>query len=418
MTESTNNKSSRAGLWLAVFLFILSFGTGLLAGRFWNTKKQITNDQGEVQISKIINLYSQNRSSVADFNQFWDIWNKVKEKYVGQPVDEVKLFYGAMEGMVAGLGDPYSVYFPPVKAKEFAKDLSGEFEGIGAELGLKDNQPIIIAPLPGSPAEKAGLKAGDKIYSVNKEDILKLTLDEIVGKIRGPEGTVVILTISHDGMEKAQDVSVTRQKIDVPSVSFEMKPGNIAYLRVSYFNDKTSTEFDKAVKQILAKSPKGLVLDLREDPGGYLDTAVEVASEWIAGGVVVKEKYSNGKVDEYNSSGAHRLVDLKTIVLVDSGSASGSEIVAGALQDYGKATLVGEKTYGKGSVQEFEALPDGSALKITVAKWFTPKDRSIDKEGIMPDVVLDKMVEEVKDKQGKVTSYKDLGLAKALEMLK
>lgn len=420
MTELINNKSSRAWLWLAVILFTLSFGTGLLVGRAWNIQKQITGDKGQVEIAKVLNLYSKSHSDKVKFDQFWDVWDKIKEKYVNQPVDDAQLFYGALQGLVSGLDDPYSVYFPPEKAEEFAKELSGELEGIGAEVGLKEKQLMIIAPLPNSPAEKAGLRPGDKIYAINKVETANMTVDEAVSKIRGPKGTSVTLTVSHDGLDKVQEITIIRDKINVPTVIWEMKPNNVAYLRVAYFNENTWDEFDKAVNKIVLKTPKGLILDLRSDPGGFLETSIKVASEWIREGVIVKEKFSQtsqNKENVYQASGRHRLIGIKTVVLVDEGTASASEIVAGALQDYGVGKLVGMKTYGKGSVQDFEALPDGSALKITIANWYTPKDRQINKQGIMPDVVLDKMLEELKDKNGNIT-YKDLGLEKALELLK
>lgn len=413
-----HNISSGRRKWGLFLAFILVFGIGLFAGKTWDIKNQISNDSGQVAIAKVIDLYSQTRSDKVSFDQFWDIWNIIKEKHVAQPVDEVKLFYGALKGMVAGLDDEYSVYFPPAEAEEFSKDLSGEFEGIGAEIGLKDNQLVIVAPLTGSPAEKAGLKTGDKILLINDEDTFGFTLDKAVAKIRGPKGSTVKLTITSDGLQKAREVNIIRAKINVPTIVWEMKSNNMAYLRISYFNEKTWDEFDKAVKEILVKNPTGLILDMRSNPGGYLDTSVMVASEWIEKGVVVRERFSDNKENKYDSNGSHRLTALKTIVLVDEGTASGAEIVAGALQDYKLAQIVGMKTYGKGSVQEFEPLPDGSALKITVAKWFTPLNQQIDKKGITPDVVLEKMAEEVKNDKGDVVDYKDLGLEKALDMLK
>jgi len=343
----------------------------------------------------------------------------VKEKYVDQPVDGVDLFYGSMEGMIRGLDDENSVFLPPKKAEEFVKDLSGEFEGIGAEIGMRDGRLAVVAPLPGSPAELAGLRSGDKILKINGEDVFDISLDEAVSRIRGPKNTEVVLTVLHVGSEELEDVSIKRQIINIPTVEWEMKSDNIAYLRISYFNEDTWKEFDKIVKEIILEKPQGLILDLRSNPGGFLQTSIDVVSEWVENGLVVSEKFSDGTENEYNSRGLHRLSDLETIVLVDGGSASGSEIVAGALQDYDLATLVGIQTYGKGSVQDFEILPDGSALKLTVARWYTPDDRLIDGEGITPDVVLEEMFSdvEVEEKTGEV-NYTDLGLEKAFELLK
>lgn len=411
----TENKNRSVWL-LAGILFLLAFGLGFLVGNYGHLQKT-TGDSGNAGVAKVLNLYSKGRSGEVDFNQFWDIWGIIKSKYVKQPVNDADLFYGALEGLVQGLGDPHSVYFPPRKAEEFATSLSGGFEGIGAEIGMKNEQLVIVAPLPSSPAEKAGLKPGDKIYKINNEETYNLTLDEAVGKIRGRKGTEVRLTISHDGMEKIEEVKIIRASINVPTVVWEMESDEIAYLRVSYFNDNTWKEFDKAVKSMLLKSPKKLILDLRSNPGGYLETAVQVASEWVEKGIIVSEKSSEGMETKHMTDGQHRLGNMPTVVLVDDGTASGSEIVAGALQDYGLAKIVGVKTYGKGSVQDFKALPDGSAIKLTVAYWYTPNGRVIEKEGITPDVFLEKMAEEIKKEDGGI-EYKDLGLEKAMEMLK
>lgn len=394
------------------------FGAGVFAGRVWTLRTILADGSNNVEIVRLVNLYSQSRSSVGDFNQFWDLWNLVKQKYVNQPVDDVKLFYGAMEGMVAGLGDPYSIYFPPQKAEEFAKDLSGQFEGIGAEVDIRNKQLIVVAPLPGSPAEKAGLKANDKIFAVDGADTSGLNLDEAIKKIRGTAGTQVKLLITHDKSNIPQELVITRAKINVPTVSWEKKGNGIIYLRLSYFNENTWSEFDKAVNDLLKESPKGIIFDLRTNPGGYLDTAVAIGSEWLKTGSVVSEKFSDDKENSYPVQGQHRLAGIKTIILVDENSASASEIVAGALQDAKVAKLVGKKTYGKGSVQDFQVLPDGSALKITVAKWYTPLGRQIDKNGIAPDVVVEPMFQEIKDAKAGEAQYKDMGLEKALELLK
>lgn len=410
--DSTKKKS----LFLSIgfISILLSFGLGFFAGTVKDLHQSLLNEQGQVEISKVIDLYSKSRSSEVNFDQFWKVWDMIKKNYVHQPVDELKLFYGALQGLVAGLEDPYSVYFPPPKAQEFIRDLSGEFEGIGAEIGKKDNLLTIISPLPESPAERAGIKPGDKIYAIDDEDAITLSVEEAVKKIRGPHGTEVKLTISSNGPEESRDVKIKRDKILVPTITWEKKDAGISYLRISYFNEDTTAQFRKAVNEILALSPKGLILDMRSNPGGYLDTSVMVASEWIKEGVIVRERFHDKTVKEYTSLGTHRLAGVPTVVLVDEGTASGSEIVAGALQDYDLARLVGQKTFGKGSVQNLEPLPDGSALKLTIANWFTPKDRAIDKEGITPDIVMEKMFAE--DKKAP-KGFRDLGIEKAMEIL-
>lgn len=402
---------------LIVTAFVI-FGLGFFAGNTQAIRSLAVGEDGKVQITKVLDLYSQERSGDVSFDQFWEVWDLVKKKHVSQPVNDVNLFYGALTGLVEGLDDPYSQYFPPEKAEEFARDLAGEFEGIGAEVGIREEQLAIIAPLPGSPAEQAGLMAGDKIYMINGEETFGLTIEEAVSKIRGKKGTSVTLLVSSNGVDNAKEVTITRDTINVPTIVYEMKENDIAYLRISYFNETTWNEFDKAVREITDKKAKGLILDLRSNPGGYLETSVDVASEWVNQGVIVKEEFADGKTGEYKSRGKHRFANMPTIVLVDEGTASGSEIVAGALQDYDLATLVGKKTYGKGSVQDFQILPDGSALKLTIAKWLTPDGRAIDKQGIEPDVVLEEMFEmpsEEQEKQG--VKPRDLGIEKAIELL-
>ena len=410
---------------LILFLLLLAFAGGLAVGTYTSVRDEILDSRGTVDIAKVINLYGKTRSNEVSFDQFWEVWDKVKRNYVDQPVSEVELFYGAISGLVAALGDPHSVYFPPVEAEEFARDLSGEFEGIGAEIGIRDNQLVIIAPLPGAPAEIAGLQAGDKVWAIDDEDTYGIKLDAAVAKIRGPRGTEVKLTVTHNGFETASDIVVVRDKITIPTVDWKMLPDSdsIAYLLISYFNQDTWLDFDKSVREILRATPKGMILDLRSNPGGFLETAIDIASEWVKQGVVVSEKNGDGYVVEHKSRGAHRLFDLPTVVLVDEGTASGSEIVAGALQDYGAAKLIGQKTFGKGSVQDFEVLFDGSGLKLTIAKWFTPKGRKIDGEGIVPDIVIEEMFAEVKSATAneagefEVVEVKDKGLEKALELL-
>ena len=322
-----------------------------------------------------------------DFSIFWDVWNKVTEKYVGT-VDYQKMVYGAVKGMVDSLGDPYSAFMEPSVTKNFMEDLSGEISGIGAELDLVDNKLIVISPIAGSPAEKAGLKPQDQILKINDESTDGMALDVAVSKIRGKAGTKVNLTISRSGQSQPQTLEITREKIQIKSVKWEIKSDNVAYIQISQFGDDTSDLMQQAAKDINAKHPKAIVLDLRNNPGGYLDKAVDVASLFMPSGVVVQEKDKNGNITEEKTTLEPILQSYKVIVLVNGGSASASEIVAGALQDAGRATLVGEKTFGKGSVQDLENLPGGATLRITVAKWLTPKGRAIDKVGLEPDVKI------------------------------
>lgn len=401
-----------AGVYLAIILFVIAFGLGILAGQRMVINKEIKPTSADTEISKVLNLYTNNRKiDSVDFNQFWKVWDEVKAKYYKQPVNDSDLFYGAIQGLVYALNDPYSMYMPPKAAGDFMKSLSGEFSGIGAEVGIKNNQLVVVAPLPGTPAAKAGLHPGDKILAIDKKDTAGMDANTAVEKIRGEAGTTVVLTISRNGWSTAKDISIVRAKINVPAVTWEEKPGSVAYVRIMQFNDDTTPMFTKAIKQIKSKGIKKMILDLRNNPGGYLDGAIEMGSEWIAEGKIVTEKFSDGKTNDQMALGNPRLDGFKTVVLVNGGSASASEIVAGALQDHQKATIIGEKTFGKGSVQDYEPFSDGSALKITVAAWYTPNGKSINEEGITPDV-------EVKEDFSKEDVGQDVMVDKALEILK
>ncbi|MBH41671.1 MAG: peptidase S41 [Candidatus Magasanikbacteria bacterium] len=392
----------------------LSFFFGFHIGSAENGFVQESQSSIEVR-GQVVNTKEKAQTEDIDFNQFWKIWKTVRANYVDQPVDETPLYHGAIKGMVAGLNDEHSVYLPPVKAKVFSEGLSGEFGGIGAEIGIRDEQLVVIAPLPETPAEKSGLASGDKILAVDGTETRGLTVEEAVKIIKGKPGTMVVLTVSRNGLDAVEQVSIVREVITIPTVLWEQKENNIAYLRISYFNEDTLNQFNTKVKELLHESPKGIILDLRSNPGGFLQTAVLVASEWVEEGVVVREVFqSKENTKEYVATGANRLAQIPTVILVDKGTASGSEIVAGALQDYKKAVIIGTKTFGKGSVQSYEEFPDGSALKLTVAKWFTPENRGIDKEGIEPDIVLEEMFQKGEEFEN---GFKDLGIERALEEL-
>ncbi len=357
----------------------------------------------------------------ADFAQFWDLWQLLESKYYKKPIDEQKMLYGAMEGLAASLGDPYTVFFEPQIAKEFSDSLEGKFEGIGAEIGLKGDQLQIIAPLPDMPADKAGLLPGDAILAINGTSTEAMTVERAVSLIRGKKGTKVVLSIGRmkrqkdtDGKEQEKperfDVSVTRDTIVVKSVSVKYPKDGIAQIVITNFNLDTTDEFRKAVDQVLAKNVKGIILDVRSNPGGFLDRATAVAGEWVGDQTVVTERRQGVTVDEFRGTGRGKLHGIPTIVLVNQGSASASEIVAGALQDYGEAKILGKTTFGKGSVQDYTELENGTAVKITVAEWLTPKGRFINEVGITPDVDVDRTEDDYH-------AERDPQLEKALELL-
>lgn len=332
-----------------------------------------------------------------NFDMFWTVWRDIKAQSVAEKISDSELFYGAVRGMVGALGDPYSVFFDPKEGSSFEDALNGSFEGIGCELGIKDGVPVVIAPLAGTPAEKAGLRPGDVIVSVDKVEVTSLPLDQIVAKIRGKAGTFVTLTIvpvtelhkTDRTPAQTKEVRIERKEITVDTVKVSEPVKDIAYIQISSFNGNTFADFKSLTKQYRANKPKGIVLDLRNNPGGYVGAAVQIAGYWVGNRNVVTERGRSQDDPVADSSGTGDFANIPTVVLVNGGSASASEIVAGALHDYGLATIVGEKSYGKGTVQDLIGLDDGSLLKLTIAKWYTPNNKSIDKEGITPDVVVE-----------------------------
>lgn len=396
-----------------MLLMFFSFSYGLyLSGR--NEVVKGIAESGAVYAGKVLGKYASptpgELSQDIDFNLFWEVWDSLDKMYVDKDnLNDKKMFYGAIRGMVAAVGDPYTVFMDPKLSKDFADDLSGTFEGIGAEVGIKDDVVTIVAPLPDMPAEKAGLKAGDKIIAINGTTTMGMTVDQAVSLIRGPKDTVVKLMIVR-GKEQQKEYSVTRGKIVVKSVREEMREDGVYVIKVSSFNNDTVDLFNKAVKNVIAKDPKGLILDLRNNPGGYLEASIEMASEWINDGVIVTEKYNEDSKNEHMSRGRSRLEGVRTVVLINEGSASASEIVAGALQDTKKATVIGKKSFGKGSVQTLSNFKDGSSVKITVAKWLTPSGRSINEEGIEPDIAIDYTLEDY-------NAGKDPELEKSVDLL-
>ena len=399
---------------LSLILLSAAFGGGMMLAQknefVKSASLRAANYAGAVY-NKYITAPANKLTADVDFNLFWNVWDLLKDEYVAKDkLTDKQLFYGALKGLVDSVGDPYTVFLEPKLAKEFSDDLAGTFEGIGAEIGKKNDIITIIAPLADMPAEQAGLKSGDKIYAIDSVTTAGLTVDEAVGKIRGPKGTAVTLTIFREGFAKAEDFKITRQVILVKSVKTQGRDDGLFVITITNFNDDTADLFKKAAAQAVLENPWGIILDLRNNPGGYLETAIEVASEWVDRGIIVTERFSPEKKNEYLNRGRARLKDFSTVVLVNQGSASASEIVSGALKDYGKATIVGEKTFGKGSVQTLENLRDNSSVKITVAEWLTPKGNNINEQGITPDLEVDLTADDY-------NNNKDPQLDKAVEIL-
>jgi carboxyl-terminal processing protease len=349
-----------------------------------------------------------------DFALFWDVWELLKKNHIdSEKIDAQKLVYGAISGMLKATEDPYTDFFNPEESKEFNEDIEGVFEGIGAELGIKDDILTIIAPLDGSPAELAGLLPGDKILKIDEKISTDLTIDEAVDAIRGKKGTEVKLTILHSGAEETEEITVKRDKIEIKSVKIEFREKDeIAYLKIIKFSDNVDIEFDDAINLIIKKGSRGIVLDLRNNPGGLLDKTIDVASRMIPKNkIVVSEEDGAGKKENIYTSGGDKVSSIPMVVLINEGSASASEILAGALRDNQEIQLIGEKSFGKGSVQQLFDLPGGSNVKITVAKWLTPKGEYIMDKGIEPNVKVKMTLDDYKNDR-------DPQLDKALEIIK
>ena len=380
------------------------------------------------------------KEGTVDFSLFWEVWDKLELSYLDRKnIDYKKMVYGAISGMVASLGDPYTVFLPPTENNDAKSDLRGDFEGVGIQIDYNKDQKIsVVAPLSGTPAEAAGLKAGDIILRIVDEeqkvdkDTTGISLPEAVKLIRGPKGSKVKLTIQRSEADEPFEVTLKRETIVVKSVEVKFSPSVktsgdkeekiVAILKLSRFGDRTDQEWEEAVNQISSKcnpstslrtrvqSAKcaGVVLDLRNNPGGYLQGSVFIGSEFLSKGIIVQQDRGADGKETYEVNRIGKLLNEKLIVLINGGSASASEIVAGALQETKRARLVGEKTFGKGTIQEAEDLPGGAGLHVTVARWLLPSGKSIDKEGVKPDV-------EVKNDEENPTE--DLQLQKAIELL-
>lgn len=345
------------------------------------------------------------------FKPFWEAWQLVHEQYVEQPVDDLKLMQGAISGMLDSLGDPHTSYMTPEEYQQANMPLEGEYEGIGAWVDTSGAALTIISPMPGSPAEKAGLKAGDQIIGVDGTSVEGVDPSIVLRSVLGPAGTTVTLTIKRADSEDSIDIQITREKISLPTYESKMLDNQIGYIALYTFGDTTSDDLKNSLTELLAQNPKGLILDLRDNGGGYLQTAIEVVSQFISEGTVMYEESGDGTRQVYEAIPGGLATDIPLVVLVNGGSASASEITAGAIQDYGRGKLVGTTTYGKGSVQNWIPLENNQgAVRITIAHWLTPKDRQINGVGLTPDVVVDYTEEDAK-------AGRDPQLEKAIEIL-
>lgn len=369
---------------LNILILIFVFWIGFEQGR----QSQVQTADNPVPIDSAV-IKSADDGKDVDFSLYWKVWDTLKDKYVDSGnLDAKKMLYGSINGMLYSTGDPYTIFLNPDENKKFNEEIDGNFEGIGAELGVKNGILTIIAPLEGAPAEKAGLRPGDKIIDINGKHASEMTLDEAVSQIRGQKGTEVTLTIFREGSESAFDIKVQRDVINVKSVKFEIKEGGIAYIKISRFGEDTVRDFSSALRSAKSLNPKGIILDLRSNPGGYLDGSIEIASMMLPKGkTILIEEDAKKRQKKMNSRGGDVASDIETVVLINEGSASASEILAGALKENrDNVTLLGKKTFGKGSVQELVKLSQGTSVKITVARWLTPNGNQINEKGIIPEI--------------------------------
>jgi len=371
----------------ALVLLMGTCSAGFAAGWFYHSPTR--------QLSGLDNLTdptgsgssSSTTSSEQQFKPFWQAWDIVHEYFVDQPVDDELMMQGAIRGMMESLGDQHSTYMNPQQYKDATADLAGEYEGIGAYVNLENDYLPIVEPIKGSPAYKAGLLPGDKIIAINGEDMTGVPPELARQKVMGPKGTTVTMTILREGEEEPFDVTVERASIEIASVESEMLDGEIGYIKLRTFGDKTDAEMHDQLKVLMDQNPKGLILDLRNNVGGFLDTAVNVGSEFISEGVILYEEYGDGTRDTLNAKPGGIATDVPLIVLVNDFSASASEVIAGAIQDHDRGQLVGVTTFGKGSVQTWIPLDSNQgAVRVTIARWLTPNERQISDIGLEPDV--------------------------------
>ena len=398
-------RKKKAILVISAFIIIgASFSLGVAIGYNQHT-----------ELEKVLGVSNQSDAigEKVDFGPFWTVWRTVENQYaLPENIKRQEMVWGAISGLLKSLNDPYTVFFPPEEKKMFESEVRGNFEGVGMEIALEKGILTVIAPIKGTPAFNAGIKAGDKILKIDDKPTADLSVEEAVKLIRGERGTSVRLTILSKGSEKSREVTVIRDTIRVPILETEKIGSDVFVIKLYNFSERSAFEFRLGLRQFVSSGAKGLVIDLRNNPGGYLDSSVDIASWFLATGEpVLREKYRDGKERVHRSRGYNAFPNIAMVVLVNEGSASASEILAGALRDNGKAKLVVAKKFGKGSVQEVVPITPDTSLKITVARWLTPKGEDITKSGITPDYEV-KMTPEDHEKK------RDPQLDKALEVLK
>jgi carboxyl-terminal processing protease len=371
-------KSNILYIVVAIFFGFLGFGGGFLFGQ---------SPWAPVQVFTAIEVRQGTPDSVrATFEPFWEVWHLVNNRYFDQPVDNVALMEGAIEGMLAALDDDNTRYLSPRDETRARQDMGGEISGIGAEVEMRDDRIVIVSPIDDSPAAEAGLQPGDIILEANGVDLRGIDLIEGVDYVRGPEGTAVTLLIERNGEQF--EVEIIRARIRIDSVNGEMLADNIAYVRINRFGERTANELETILTDLLGQEPVGLIVDVRRNPGGGLEAALDVADQFLPGGTILIERFGDGRERIFEATSSGLATDIPLVVLVDEGSASASEVLAGAIRDQGRGILIGETTFGKGTVQSWQPLSNGGGVRITIARWLTPNDTWIDQTGLEPDITV------------------------------
>jgi carboxyl-terminal processing protease len=382
---------------MVVLAFVVvcgAFGAGYAARAIQPPSLPVSvSTEAAPQTSQII---STNQDVPPGFEVFWEAWEFVEQRFYGEVPAEPERVYGAIRGMVNSYGDENTAFIEPSRAAVFREDVSGSFEGIGAAVRMDELGRLVIAePFVGQPAAKAGIQRGDIVLSVDNQSLEGLSLYEAIGLIRGPSGTTVVLTIFREGVDEPFDVSVVRARIEIEVVESERLENDIGYVHLTDFSKGATDKLVEAIQGLQAQGPlKGLIFDLRDNPGGLLDESVSVSSQFIGEGIVTIERLKGGEERGFQAQSDGVALDVPLVVLVNRGSASASEIVAGAIQDSGRGTILGEQTFGKGTVQIPHALSDGSELRVTVAEWLTPSKKQITGEGIVPDIYVERTQED------------------------
>lgn len=396
-TPKPKNGNKLLGSTLAILLILAAFFSGVQIGKGGMSSLSL-----EAGLFSFFGGPSATPDSEADLQEFWRVWNLMDEKFVATKAtttpDSLEKIQGAIAGLVDSFGDPYTVYLPPAEAEQFAEDISGNFSGVGMEVGLRDDLITVIAPLPETPAERAGIRSGDVITKINGESTENMSVDQAVRLIRGEEGTEVALTIYREGETEFLEKKITRAVINIPTLKTEIE-GDVFIIKLYSFNALSESKMREAVEEYKRGNYKKLLLDLRGNPGGFLESAVAIAGYFLPSGkVVVRENFGDGKEEEVYRSQGQLITNLNPdnfVILIDGGSASASEILAGALAEHKVATTIGETTFGKGSVQELVELPGDSALKVTIARWLTPEGVSFSEGGLEPVVMIEVTSEDI-----------------------